>query len=42
MYIVLAKDRGVQGMEGIRGVQELSVTDEGERIFVVRRDLKKD
>ncbi|KAH0832289.1 nucleophile aminohydrolase [Lanmaoa asiatica] len=42
MYIVLAKDRGVQGLEGIRGAQELTVTDDGERVFVVQRDLKKD
>ncbi|KAF8133317.1 nucleophile aminohydrolase, partial [Boletus edulis] len=42
MYVVLAKGRGVQGLEDVRGVQELSVTEEGERIFVIRRDLKKD
>lgn len=42
MYIVLAKGRGVQGLEGVRGMQELSATDDGERVFVVRRDLKKD
>ncbi|KAG8214837.1 nucleophile aminohydrolase, partial [Butyriboletus roseoflavus] len=42
MYIVLAKGRDVQGLEGIRGAQELTVTDDGERVFVVQRDLKKD
>jgi 20S proteasome subunit beta 6 len=42
MYIVLAKGRGVQGLEGVRGMQELSVADDGERVFVIRRDLKKD
>lgn len=42
MYVVLAKDRGVQGLEGIAGMQELSPTEDGERVFVIRRDLKKD
>ncbi|EIN12190.1 proteasome subunit [Punctularia strigosozonata HHB-11173 SS5] len=42
MYIVLAKGRTLQGLEGIRGLQELSTTPEGERLFVVRRELKKD
>lgn len=42
MYVVLAKGRGLQGLEGIRGAQELTVTDDGERVFVVQRDLKKD
>lgn len=42
MYIVLAKGRGVQGLEDVRGARELSATDDGERVFVIRRDLKKD
>lgn len=42
MYVVLAKGRSLQGLEGIRGVQELTSTDDGERVFVVRRELKKD
>ncbi|KDQ49909.1 hypothetical protein JAAARDRAFT_42507 [Jaapia argillacea MUCL 33604] len=42
MYVVLAKGRGLGGMEAIGGVQELSERTEGERLFVVRRELKKD
>jgi 20S proteasome subunit beta 6 len=42
MYIVLAKGRTLQGLESVPGLQELTGTDEGERVFVVRRDLKKD
>jgi len=42
MYVVLAKGRTLQGLEGIRGMQELTTTDDGERVFVVRRELKKD
>jgi len=42
MYIVLAKGRTLHETESIGGLQELTTTDEGERVFVVRRDLKKD
>ncbi|KAH7885069.1 nucleophile aminohydrolase [Phlebopus sp. FC_14] len=42
MYIVLAKGRGVEGMEGIVGAKELTITEDGERVFVVQRELKKD
>ena len=47
VYIVLARDRDLQDLEPIRArkdqfTQELSVTEDGERIFVLRRDLKKD
>jgi 20S proteasome subunit beta 6 len=42
MYVVLAKGRGLHGLEGVRGVQELTATDDGQRVFVVRRELKKD
>ncbi|TFY66000.1 hypothetical protein EVG20_g5089 [Dentipellis fragilis] len=42
MYIVLAKGRNTQGMESLHGVQELSSKLDGERVFVVRRELKKD
>jgi 20S proteasome subunit beta 6 len=42
IYIVLAKGRTLHGTESIGGLQELTVTDDGERVFVVRRDLKKD
>lgn len=42
IYIVLAGGRGLQDLEGIQGMRELSVTEDGQRIFVVQRDLKKD
>lgn len=42
MYIVLAKDRSLQGLEGVKGVKELTTNSEGERVFVIRRELKKD
>lgn len=42
VFIVLARGRGKADLEGIRGIQELSTTSDGERIFVMRRDLKKD
>lgn len=42
MYVVLAKGRNVQGLEGLRGIQEMTATADGERVFVIRRDLKKD
>jgi 20S proteasome subunit beta 6 len=43
MYVVLARGRGTQGLEGIAGIQEISTNStDSERVFVVRRDLKKD
>jgi len=43
MYVVLARGRGTQGLEGIAGIQEISTSSsDAERVFVVRRDLKKD
>ncbi|KAG2114345.1 nucleophile aminohydrolase [Suillus discolor] len=42
IFIALAKGRTLQGMESIRGLQELTVAEDGERLFVMRRDLKKD
>jgi len=42
MYIVLAKGRSMQGMDVLRGAQELSTKADGERMFVIRRELKKD
>jgi len=32
----------MQGIEGARGMHELTTTEEGERVFVIRRELKKD
>jgi 20S proteasome subunit beta 6 len=42
MYVVLAKGRGPQGLEGIRGMSEITTAEEGERVFLIQRDLKKD
>jgi len=47
IYIVLARDRDLQDFEAIQArnvhlTQEVTVTDDGERVFVLRRDLKKD
>lgn len=38
----MAKGASVQALSGVAGVQELTSSDEGDRVFVVRRDLKKD
>ena len=43
MYVVLARGRNLQGLEGVKDMQELSAMgDGGERVFVVRRELKRD
>ncbi|KIM52734.1 hypothetical protein SCLCIDRAFT_1223477 [Scleroderma citrinum Foug A] len=42
IYIILAKGRGMEGLEAIRGAQELTIGEDSERIFLVRRELKKD
>ncbi|KAI6003508.1 nucleophile aminohydrolase [Pisolithus orientalis] len=42
IYIVLAKGRGLQGLEGAKGLEELTISEDGERIFLVQQDLKKD
>ncbi|KAK7689964.1 hypothetical protein QCA50_006604 [Cerrena zonata] len=42
MYVVLAKGRSIQGLESFRGVQELTPNPDGDRVFVIRRELKKD
>ncbi|CAL1713722.1 unnamed protein product [Somion occarium] len=42
IYVVLAKGRGPQGLEAVRGAQELTTNAEGDRVFIVRRELKKD
>lgn len=43
MYVVLAKgSNSFQGLSAIRGVEELTATEDGERVFIIRRDLKKD
>lgn len=40
--MVVAKGRPTQALEGVRGVQELTTSSDGDRVFVIRRDLKKD
>jgi len=43
MYVVLAKEStSLQSLDGLRGVEEIAGTADGERVFVIRRDLKKD
>ncbi|KAF8740689.1 hypothetical protein AX14_007589 [Amanita brunnescens Koide BX004] len=43
MYVVLGRDSPfIPGIEGVQGVQELTATEEGQRVFYIRRDLKKD
>ncbi|KAJ7903622.1 proteasome subunit [Mycena olivaceomarginata] len=45
IYVVLAKGSGapqVQELHAIPGVTELTTTADGERLFVVRRNLKRD
>lgn len=42
MFIVLAKGRSLQGLEGARNVQEVSSRAGGERVFILRKELKKD
>ncbi|KAI0070388.1 proteasome subunit [Panus rudis PR-1116 ss-1] len=42
IYVVLAKGRGAHGLESFRGIQELTTTSDGDRVFVIRRELKKD
>ena len=47
MYVVLAKGLELQDLDVLRpgavqSVQELTTTDHGERVYVLRRELKKD
>ncbi|THU87380.1 N-terminal nucleophile aminohydrolase [Dendrothele bispora CBS 962.96] len=42
IYVVLAKGSSVQGLEKVPGAQEMTATGDGERVFVVRRNLRKD
>lgn len=42
MFVVLSKGRSTQDLQGFRGVQEVTTTADGERIFLIERDLKKD
>jgi len=42
MYVVLAKGRDTHGLEGVQGIKEVTTTEDGERLFIIQRDLKKD
>jgi len=45
MYIVLARGRSLAGLEGLKGVKELTsagAAGDGERLFVLRKELKRD
>ncbi|KAJ3486727.1 hypothetical protein NLI96_g4014 [Meripilus lineatus] len=42
MYVVLAKGRSPQGLESIAGIQEVTTKSDSDRVFVIRRELKKD
>ncbi|KAJ7650423.1 nucleophile aminohydrolase [Roridomyces roridus] len=42
IYVVLAKGSALQGLDAIQGLSELTTTDDGERMFVIRRNLKRD
>jgi 20S proteasome subunit beta 6 len=42
MYVVLAKGRLLHGLEESQNIQEISSAEDEERVFVIRRELKKD
>jgi len=43
MYIIVAKGSdNVQTLQAIRGLEEITTSVQGERIFILRRELKKD
>lgn len=43
MYVVLSQgSTAAQSLLSIRGVQEVTATNDGERVFIIRKDLKKD
>jgi 20S proteasome subunit beta 6 len=42
IYVVVAKGRPVHGLEGSNNIQEISSAEDEERVFVIRRELKKD
>ena len=42
IYVVVAQGRSPQGLESMRNVQELSTRPDGDRMFILRRELKKD
>jgi len=43
IYVALGRDSpGIQAVQGLQGVSEVTTTEEGQRLFYIRRDLKKD
>ena len=43
IYVVLAKNSdSLQGLQAIRDIQEVTSNNDGERTFVIRKELKKD
>jgi 20S proteasome subunit beta 6 len=44
VFIILAKGKTLEGLEGVAGIEEVTTQPEGEleRTFIVRRELKKD
>jgi 20S proteasome subunit beta 6 len=42
MYVVLAKGSPLQGLDTVHGITELTNIPGGERMFVIRRNLKRD
>ncbi|KAJ7619792.1 20S proteasome subunit [Mycena polygramma] len=42
MYVVLAKGSPLQGLDKVQGITELTNIAGGERMFVIRRNLKRD
>jgi 20S proteasome subunit beta 6 len=42
MYVVIAKGSSPQELERIQGIQEMTATQDGERVFIIRRNLKRD
>ncbi|KAF8635800.1 hypothetical protein AX15_000007 [Amanita polypyramis BW_CC] len=43
IYVVLGRDStGIQGVQSVDGSQEVTVSEEGPRVFYIRKDLKKD
>jgi len=42
IYVVLAKGTSAQGLDSVRGMSELTANSDGDRVFLIRRELKKD
>jgi 20S proteasome subunit beta 6 len=43
IYVVLAREGdAIESVESVQGVQEVTATEEGQRVFYIRRELKKD